>query len=42
VELERSPGRHEARSRLGTGTGRLQATSTSGHVALLRASGVPQ
>jgi Putative adhesin len=42
VELERSPGRREARGRLGTGSGRLQATSTSGHVALLRAPGVPQ
>lgn len=36
VEHNHSPGRHEARGRLGTGTGRLQATSTSGHVALLR------
>ena len=36
VEHEHSPGRHEAWGRLGTGGGRLQATSTSGHVALLR------
>lgn len=36
VEHNHSPGRHEARGRLGTGTGRLQATSTSGHVALVR------
>ena len=37
LEHERAPGRHAARGRLGAGTGRLQATSTSGHVALLRA-----
>jgi hypothetical protein len=36
LEHERAPGRHAARGRLGAGTGRLQATSTSGHVALLR------
>ncbi|HEU4898427.1 MAG TPA: DUF4097 family beta strand repeat-containing protein, partial [Actinomycetota bacterium] len=42
LEVERSPGRREARGRLGAGTGRLQATSTSGHVALLRAPGVPE
>jgi hypothetical protein len=33
---ERAPGRHAARGRLGAGTGRLRATSTSGHVSLLR------
>jgi DUF4097 and DUF4098 domain-containing protein YvlB len=33
---ERTPGRHAAEGRLGAGTGRLQASSTSGHVALLR------
>ncbi len=36
LQHERAPGRHAARGRLGAGTGRLQATSTSGHVALLR------
>jgi hypothetical protein len=36
LKLDRTPGRHEARGRIGTGSGRLQATSTSGHVALLR------
>ena len=36
LEHKRAPGRHAARGRLGAGTGRLQATSTSGHVALLR------
>jgi DUF4097 and DUF4098 domain-containing protein YvlB len=36
LRLDRTPGRHEARGRIGTGTGRLRATSTSGHVALLR------
>jgi Putative adhesin len=36
LEHERAPGRHAARGRLGAGTGRLRATSTSGHVALLR------
>jgi DUF4097 and DUF4098 domain-containing protein YvlB len=36
LEHDRTPGRHAARGRLGTGTGRLRASSTSGHVALLR------
>jgi Putative adhesin len=36
LEHKRAPGRHAARGRLGAGTGRLQATSTTGHVALLR------
>ena len=36
LTLDRAPGRHEARGRIGTGTGRLLATSTTGHVALLR------
>ena len=36
VQHEDAPGRHAARGRLGAGTGRLRATSTSGHVALLR------
>jgi hypothetical protein len=36
LEHERTPGRSAARGRLGAGTGRLRATSTSGHVALLR------
>jgi DUF4097 and DUF4098 domain-containing protein YvlB len=36
LEHDRTPGRHAARGRLGSGTGRLQASSTSGHVALLR------
>jgi Putative adhesin len=36
LEYERTPGRHSARGRLGRGGGRLRATSTSGHVALLR------
>jgi hypothetical protein len=36
LEHERAPGRHAARGRLGAGTGRLRATSTSGHIALLR------
>jgi hypothetical protein len=36
LEHERAPGRHAARGRIGSGTGRLRATSTSGHVALLR------
>jgi hypothetical protein len=31
-----APGLHSVRGRLGAGTGRLRATSTSGHVALLR------
>jgi len=38
LELDRTPGRHAARGRLGSGTGRLRASSTSGHVALLRGS----
>ena len=37
LEHERAPGRYAARGRIGNGTGRLRATSTSGHVALLRA-----
>jgi Putative adhesin len=36
VEYEHGPGPSAARGRLGAGTGRLRATSTSGHVALLR------
>jgi Putative adhesin len=36
LELEHAPGRHTARGRLGAGTGRLRASSTSGHIALLR------
>jgi hypothetical protein len=36
LEHERAPGRDAASGRLGTGTGRLKATSVSGHVALLR------
>jgi hypothetical protein len=36
LEHDRAPGRHAARGRLGSGSGRLQASSTSGHVALLR------
>ena len=36
LEHEHAPGRRAARGRLGAGTGRLRATSTSGHVALLR------
>jgi Putative adhesin len=36
LEHEHLPGRHAARGRLGAGTGRLRATSTSGHIALLR------
>jgi DUF4097 and DUF4098 domain-containing protein YvlB len=36
LALDRTPGRHAAEGRLGAGTGRLRATSTSGHVALLR------
>jgi Putative adhesin len=33
---EHTPGRHAARGRLGDGGGRLRATTTSGHIALLR------
>jgi hypothetical protein len=33
---DRTPGRYTAWGRLGAGTGRLRAASTSGHVALLR------
>jgi|Tabmets5t2r1_1033131.scaffolds.fasta_scaffold16572_2 Putative adhesin len=36
LEHERGPGRRAARGRLGRGGGRLRATSTTGHVALLR------
>src|SRR5215207_1081650 len=36
LEHDRTPGQHAARGRLGSGTGRLRASSTSGHVALLR------
>jgi hypothetical protein len=36
LEHDRMPGRHAATGRLGAGTGRLKASSTSGHVALLR------
>src|SRR5918994_1412254 len=36
LEHERAPGRHAASGRLGAGSGRLKATSVSGHVALLR------
>lgn len=36
LEHDRAPGRYLAWGRLGAGTGRLRATSTSGHVALLR------
>jgi hypothetical protein len=36
LEHDRTPGRNTAKGRLGAGTGRLRATSTSGHVALLR------
>jgi Putative adhesin len=35
---DRTPGRHTAWGRLGAGTGRLRAASTSGHVALLRSA----
>jgi len=38
LEHDRTPGQHAARGRLGSGTGRLRASSTSGHVALLRRS----
>ena len=37
LEPEHTPGRHAVRGRLGAGSGRLRATSVSGHVALLRA-----
>ena len=33
---DHAPGTHAVRGRLGAGTGRLKATSTSGHIALLR------
>jgi hypothetical protein len=36
LERDRTPGRDTAWGRLGAGTGRLRASSTSGHVALLR------
>ena len=36
LEHDHTPGRHSARGRLGAGGGRLRASSTSGHVALLR------
>ena len=36
LERDRTPGRYLAWGRLGAGTGRLRAASTSGHVALLR------
>ena len=36
LERDRTPGRYMAWGRLGAGTGRLRAASTSGHVALLR------
>jgi DUF4097 and DUF4098 domain-containing protein YvlB len=38
AELHREgrPALHSIRGRLGAGTGRLRATTTSGHVALLR------
>ena len=36
LEHDHPPGRRAARGRLGAGTGRLRATSTSGHLALLR------
>jgi hypothetical protein len=42
LELDRTPGRHAARGRLGSGSGRLRATSTSGHVALLRRAPEPE
>jgi hypothetical protein len=35
---DRTPGRYTAWGRLGAGTGRLRAASTSGHVALLRSA----
>jgi Putative adhesin len=36
LERDRTPGRYSAWGRLGAGTGRLRAATTSGHVALLR------
>ena len=36
LERDQTPGRYSAWGRLGAGTGRLRAASTSGHVALLR------
>jgi hypothetical protein len=36
LEHDRTPGRYTAWGRLGAGTGRLRAASTSGHIALLR------
>jgi len=36
LEHDHTPGRHSARGRLGAGGGRLRASSTSGHIALLR------
>jgi hypothetical protein len=36
LEHDRTPGRYAAWGRLGAGTGRLRAASTSGHIALLR------
>jgi hypothetical protein len=36
LEHDRTPGRYLAWGRLGAGTGRLRAASTSGHIALLR------
>jgi hypothetical protein len=36
LKRDRTPGRYTAWGRLGAGTGRLRASSTSGHVALLR------
>jgi hypothetical protein len=36
LEHEHAPGRHSARGRLGAGGGRLRASTTSGHIALLR------
>jgi Putative adhesin len=36
LDHEHTPGRHAARGRLGSGGGRLRATTTSGHIALLR------
>ena len=42
LEHDRTPGRHAARGRLGTGSGRLRATSASGHVALLRRAPEPE
>ena len=36
LERDRTPGRYTAWGRLGAGTGRLRAASTSGHIVLLR------